>query len=82
MTMTPSISPILPYVLTPPPPPVRFDEKRHAEPERRKGKGVRRAFKPVTVGAGEETQGHLKILNSVSDRLCRGPWPTDNVNLR
>ncbi|CAN0478644.1 unnamed protein product, partial [Ectocarpus sp. 8 AP-2014] len=43
----------------------KFDEKRHAEPERRKGKGVRRAFKPVTVGAGQETQGHLKILNSV-----------------
>ncbi|CAB1097939.1 unnamed protein product [Ectocarpus sp. CCAP 1310/34] len=43
----------------------KFDEKRHAEPDRRKGKGVRRAFKPVTVGAGEETQGHLKILNSV-----------------
>eukprot|EP00752_Nemacystus_decipiens_P018305 g16421.t1 len=43
----------------------KFDEKRHAEPERRKGKGVRRAFKPVTVGSGEETQGHLKILNSV-----------------
>ncbi|CAN0213700.1 unnamed protein product [Pylaiella littoralis] len=43
----------------------KFDEKRNAEPERRKGKGVRRAFKPVTVGSGEETQGHLKILNSV-----------------
>ncbi|CBJ25930.1 Ribosome biogenesis regulatory protein homolog [Ectocarpus siliculosus] len=43
----------------------KFDERRHAEPERRKGKGVRRAFKPVTVGSGEETQGHLKILNSV-----------------
>ncbi|CAM9795381.1 unnamed protein product, partial [Hapterophycus canaliculatus] len=43
----------------------KFDEKRQAEPERRKGKGVRRAFKPVTVGSGEETQGHLKILNSV-----------------
>ena len=26
---------------------------------------MRRAFKPVTVGTGEETQGHLKILNSV-----------------
>ncbi|CAM9380482.1 unnamed protein product [Laminaria digitata] len=48
----------------------KFDEKRHAEPERRKGKGVRRAFKPVTVGSGEETQGHLKILNSVRHLFC------------
>lgn len=63
----------VPMTFSPPPfnaryprtPRARFDEKRQAEPERRKGKGVRRAFKPVTVGSGEETQGHLKILNSV-----------------
>lgn len=42
---------------------------RHAEPIRRKGKGVRRAFKAVTTEAATETQGHLKILNSVSEIL-------------
>lgn len=46
----------------------RFDEMRHAEPARRKGKGVRRAFKAVTTEAAAETQGHLKILNSVRER--------------
>lgn len=43
----------------------RFDEMRPAEPERRTAKGVRRAFKPVTLGAGAEKQDQLQILKSV-----------------
>lgn len=50
----------------------RFDEMRPSEPQRRKGKGLRRAFKSVTGETSHETQNQLKILNSVRSSRSKG----------